>query len=53
VVRAPIHHPDTNALTLPAVDPRSAEPNFKQCAVRLARPVQESDAPAAEVSGDD
>jgi assimilatory nitrate reductase catalytic subunit len=53
VVRAPIHHPDANALTLPAVDPRSAEPNFKQCAVRLARPVQESDAPAAEVSGDD
>ncbi|MDG5760407.1 assimilatory nitrate reductase NasA [Natronococcus sp. A-GB1] len=36
VVWLPIHHPDVNDLTLPAVDPRSREPNFKQCAVRLA-----------------
>jgi len=33
----PIHHPAANDLTLPAVDPRSDEPNFKQCAVRLSR----------------
>jgi assimilatory nitrate reductase catalytic subunit len=33
----PIHHPRTNELTLSAVDPRSDEPNFKQCAVRLSR----------------
>jgi assimilatory nitrate reductase catalytic subunit len=38
VVWLPIHHPDVNDLTLPAVDPRSREPNFKQCAVRLAPP---------------
>lgn len=31
-----IHHPKTNELTLPDVDPRSAEPNLKQCAVRLS-----------------
>jgi assimilatory nitrate reductase catalytic subunit len=36
VVWLPIHHPATNELTLPAADPRSAEPNLKQCAVRLA-----------------
>jgi len=35
VVWLPIHHPDTNDLTIPAVDPQSAEPNLKQCAVRL------------------
>ncbi|WP_229504787.1 assimilatory nitrate reductase NasA [Natrinema versiforme] len=35
VVWLPIHHPDVNDLTLPDVDPRSNEPNFKQCAVRL------------------
>ncbi|WP_396613294.1 assimilatory nitrate reductase NasA [Haloferax sp. S1W] len=33
-----IHHPMTNQLTIPAVDPRSNEPNFKQCAVRLVHP---------------
>ncbi|MFC7202789.1 assimilatory nitrate reductase NasA [Haloferax namakaokahaiae] len=33
-----IHHPMTNYLTIPAVDPQSNEPNFKQCAVRLVRP---------------
>ncbi|WP_249361528.1 assimilatory nitrate reductase NasA [Haloterrigena sp. H1] len=35
VVWLPIHHPSVNALTTAAVDPRSKEPNFKQCAVRL------------------
>jgi assimilatory nitrate reductase catalytic subunit len=44
VVWLPIHHPATNDLTHPATDPRSDEPNFKQCAVRLAAP--ESDAVA-------
>ena len=34
----PIHHPGVNALTLPAVDPESDEPNFKQCAVDLRPP---------------
>lgn len=33
-----VHHPAVNDLTLPAVDPQSDEPNFKQCAVRLAEP---------------
>jgi assimilatory nitrate reductase catalytic subunit len=33
-----IHHPAVNALTLPAVDPESAEPNVKQCAVALRAP---------------
>ena len=33
-----VHHPAVNELTLPAVDPDSNEPNFKQCAVRLASP---------------
>jgi assimilatory nitrate reductase catalytic subunit len=31
----PIHHPMTNDLTIPAVDPQSAEPNLKQCAARI------------------
>jgi len=35
MVWLPIHHPETNALTLPVTDPRSHEPNFKQCAVAL------------------
>ncbi|WP_313696165.1 assimilatory nitrate reductase NasA [Halorarum halobium] len=35
LVWLPIHHPRTNELTLPETDPRSDEPNFKQCAVRL------------------
>ena len=38
VVWLPIHHPAVNDLTLPEVDPRSNEPNFKQCAVRLENP---------------
>jgi assimilatory nitrate reductase catalytic subunit len=54
LVWAPVHHPGVNRLTLPAVDPRSAEPNLKQCAVRLVRvdaePERETDrtVPAAE-----
>ncbi len=35
VVWLPIHHPETNRLTLPDRDPKSKEPHFKQCAVRL------------------
>ena len=38
VVWLPIHHPAVNALTLPDVDPESAEPNLKQCAVGLRAP---------------
>ncbi|KAB1198014.1 MULTISPECIES: assimilatory nitrate reductase NasA [Haloferax] len=38
LVWLPIHHPDTNTVTTPAVDPESNEPNFKQCAVRFRRP---------------
>lgn len=34
----PIHHPAVNRLTLPTVDPESAEPNFKQCAVAVSPP---------------
>ena len=34
----PVHHPAVNALTLPAVDPESDEPNFKQCAVDVRAP---------------
>ncbi|WP_435067506.1 assimilatory nitrate reductase NasA [Haloplanus sp. C73] len=48
VVWLPIHHPATNDLTHPATDPRSDEPNFKQCAVRLARPESDSRTPAFE-----
>jgi len=33
-----VHHPAVNALTLPAIDPESNEPNYKQCAVRLESP---------------
>ncbi|MFA1612378.1 assimilatory nitrate reductase NasA [Halobellus rubicundus] len=38
MVWLPIHHPAVNALTLPAVDPQSDEPNFKQCAVTMQVP---------------
>jgi len=38
MVWLPIHHPATNRLTLSDTDPRSDEPHFKQCAVRLAAP---------------
>ncbi len=48
LVWLPIHHPLTNRLTVDAVDPRSAEPNLKQCAVRLVPPERaESDAAVA------
>ncbi len=33
-----IHYPAVNALTLPVVDPESAEPNLKQCAVAVHAP---------------
>ena len=39
----PIHHPAVNALTLPAVDPESGEPNLKQCAVTLSAPPEDVD----------
>jgi assimilatory nitrate reductase catalytic subunit len=35
MVWLPIHHPAVNRLTLPVVDPESAEPNLKQCAVAV------------------
>jgi assimilatory nitrate reductase catalytic subunit len=38
VVWVDIHNPAANELTIPAVDPQSKEPNFKQCAVRLTAP---------------
>ncbi len=38
MVWLPIHHPATNRLTLSDVDPQSAEPHFKQCAIRLGAP---------------
>jgi assimilatory nitrate reductase catalytic subunit len=43
----PIHHPAANRLTHPAVDPKSAEPNFKQCAARLVA-VDEEVSPTSE-----
>jgi assimilatory nitrate reductase catalytic subunit len=47
-----IHHPATNELTSPATDPRSAEPNLKQCAVRLVplrdRPTADREEAAVE-----
>ena len=43
----PIHHPATNRLTHAAVDPRSKEPNFKQCSCRLAPPPSEARASSA------
>ncbi len=49
LVWLPIHHPETNALTLPETDPRSDEPNFKQCAVRL-EPIA-GDAAAGRATG--
>ncbi len=50
VVWLPIHHPAVNDLTLPEVDPRSNEPNFKQCAVRLESPRERDVKPIAEAS---
>ena len=37
----PIHRAETNDLTLAATDPRSNEPNYKQCAVALAPAAEE------------
>ncbi|MBZ6495339.1 molybdopterin oxidoreductase family protein [Haloterrigena longa] len=50
VVWLPIHHPDVNDLTLPDADPRSNEPNFKQCAVRLEPPHDRDVRAVAEAS---
>lgn len=47
LVWLPIHHPMTNRLTIPATDPDSDEPNYKQCAVRLVAPERESEAASA------
>jgi len=52
VVWLPIHHPAANDLTIDAVDPRSSEPNLKQCAVRLAPVDRRAESPA-EVPADD
>lgn len=38
VVWLPIHHPEVNRLVVPATDPRSDEPDYKKCGVRLASP---------------
>nr|WP_284440232.1 assimilatory nitrate reductase NasA [Halomicroarcula marina] len=53
-----VHNPAVNELTLPAVDPESREPNYKQCAVRLASPdtsttVTHSGLPRTGTYGDD
>jgi assimilatory nitrate reductase catalytic subunit len=54
MVWLPIHHPATNRLTLSDRDPQSKEPNFKQCAVRLAAPGAEARSPLpARGSSDD
>ncbi len=46
-----IHHPATNRLTIPEVDPRSAEPNYKQCAARVVPRVEgTTDATTATVT---
>jgi assimilatory nitrate reductase catalytic subunit len=50
VVWLPIHHPATNEPTLPTADPRSAEPNLKQCAVRLAPVAGDGDTEASDRS---
>jgi assimilatory nitrate reductase catalytic subunit len=43
-----IHHPMTNRLTIPDVDPESKEPNYKQCAARLVAPTEPTEPVAAE-----
>lgn len=42
LVWLPIHHPMINDLTIPATDPLSDEPNYKQCAVRLTTSAPDS-----------
>ena len=52
----PIHRGETNDLTLPATDPRSNEPNYKQCAVALAPAADEvaaEEPPRTEPTADD
>ncbi|WP_245626066.1 assimilatory nitrate reductase NasA [Haloparvum sedimenti] len=51
LVWLPIHHPATNEMTTPAVDPVSAEPNFKQCAVRLSLAADAAGAPTRTPEG--
>jgi assimilatory nitrate reductase catalytic subunit len=53
LVWLPIHHQKTNELTLPEVDPKSAEPNLKQCAVRLSPTTGGVAAAATEVTRGD
>jgi assimilatory nitrate reductase catalytic subunit len=50
VVWLPIHHPMTNRLTLADTDPRSDEPNYKQCAVRLVAPEAAPESALREVA---
>ena len=45
VVWLPIHNAAANELTLPAVDPESAEPNLKQCAVAVHAPAESRSSP--------
>jgi assimilatory nitrate reductase catalytic subunit len=33
----PMHYPETNQLTFPAVDPYSRQPSYKTCAARISR----------------
>nr|WP_254832991.1 assimilatory nitrate reductase NasA [Haloglomus salinum] len=47
-----IHHPATNRLTTPDRDPRSAEPNLKQCAVRVEVRPDECEADLAQPDDD-
>jgi assimilatory nitrate reductase catalytic subunit len=47
-----IHHPATNRLTTPERDPRSAEPNLKQCAVRVVARTDEATQGVAEPDED-
>ncbi len=51
MVWAPIHHPATNDLTLPVTDPRSDEPNYKQCAVELSPAGARRASAEAEIGG--
>ncbi len=51
VVWLPVHQPAVNELTVAEVDPRSKEPNVKQCAVRLEAPRERDAGVAADASG--
>ena len=52
VVWLPIHNPAANELTLSAVDPESAEPNLKQCAVGLRPPETSSTSSTSSAESD-